>query len=374
MRPVHLLILSSELPPAGYGSAAALGQFLQGAAQYTDWNVEVIAPATIRPDVQPKWRGVQVRRTRACDHPDGRWHSKWRLACYPLDAVVRAGPANSAVTLVMSWQALPAGLAGSLLAKRFKVPHVVRLHGPEIAARPVPVVGALSCVLRRVLRGADAVVIKSEQDAKALRAVGYDGESRLIRNVEAFRPATARTGGAVRLPIRLLVVSRLVPRKCVQTALDALRLLGTRCPGQFVMTIAGDGPLRDALGQRAAATGLPVVFLGRVASERMPALYAGHDLLVHPSEQESSCNAALEAVAASLAVIGRTSALRDVVRHGVTGILLEEMSAPALANVLADGRWRGLPTVPPQQPSLRSSREYVQEFGALFASLSPLTG
>ncbi len=39
---MRLLVLSSELPPAGYGSATALGEFLVAVEHHTDWRVHVV--------------------------------------------------------------------------------------------------------------------------------------------------------------------------------------------------------------------------------------------------------------------------------------------------------------------------------------------
>lgn len=370
-RPLRLLILSSELPPAGYGSAAALGQFLRAVAQHTDWRVDVVSPSTVRPDPRPDWRGVRVHLTSGCERADGVCHRKLYLARYPADAIARAVRQDLVASLVLSWQALPAGLAGHWLAKRLNVPHVVRLHGPElIARRGLPGV-VLPRVLRRVLEEADGVVVKSAQELDALRAIGYRERSSLIPNVASLRfPSPIERSRANRDPARLLVVSRLVPHKSVQIALDALLLLRTLSPGRFTLTIAGDGPLRDVLRERAAADELPVTFLGRVPSDRMAALYAGHDLLVHPSERESSCNAVLEAMSAGLAVVGRASALQDIVLDRRNGILLDDMSALELASVLAEGQWRMLPLRAQERCAERSSRDLVEDYRALFAGLS----
>lgn len=365
VEPVRLLVLSSELPPGGYGSATALGQFLAASERHTDWHVQVVAPASRRRDTAPSWDGVKVHRTPCCEHADGLRHSRLRLARFPVDAVVRSVQLDPSV--VLSWQALPAGVAGAVLARRLRVPHVARLSGPELATRPGVTTGVRRLVLRHLLDTAGGVVAKSEQEVDAIREAGYRGETRLIPNVAHPSPAWTRRacGGAV----RLLVVSRLVPGKAVGLVLDALLLLELRAPGKFTVTVAGDGPLGATLRAQARHGQLPVMFLGRVPREHMTALYTDHDVLVHPSEWEGSCNAALEALNVGLPVIGRASALRDVVRDGEDGLLLTRPSASELAEVVHDRRWSALPRRQRRRHG-RTGRDLVADYDALFTALT----
>lgn len=360
-------MLSSELPPGGYGSATALGEFLVASERHTDWRVHVVAPASRRPDPAPSWRRVQVHRTPCCEHADGLRHSPLRLARFPADAVARTVRRQISPSVVLSWQALPVGLAGAVLSQRLGVPHVARLNGPELALPPGVTGGVHRLVLRRLLETADGVVAKAEQELAAIRDAGYRGEARLIPNVAHPPPAWPPRNR--RGPVRLLVVSRLVPGKAVRLVLDALVLLELRAPDQFTVTVAGDGPLGAALRTQARRGLLPVTFLGRVPREDMAALYADHDVLVHPSEWEGSCNAALEALAAGLPIIGRASALRDVVRDGEDGLLLAHPSASELAEVIHDRRWSVVPSR--QRPRHgRTGRDLAADYGALFTTLT----
>lgn len=364
--PVRLLVLSSELPPAGYGSATALATFLEAVERHTDWRVHVVAPASRRRDPSPSWDRVMVHRTLCCEHADGLRHSPLRLARFPVDAVARALRRQLSPSVVLSWQALPAGVAGAVLARCLGVPHVARLNGPELAACPGVTGAAHRLVLRCLLEAADGVVVKAEQELDAIRDADYRGEARLIPNVTP--PPPTRAPRACHDPIRLLVVSRLMPVKAVGLVLDALLLLESRAPGGFTVTVAGHGPLGAELRAQAQRGRLPVSFLGRVPRGQMATLYADHDVLVHPSEWEGSCNAALEALAAGLPVIGRTSALRDVVRDGEDGLLLPRPSAVELAEVLYDRRWSALPRQRWPRQS-RTGRDLAADYCALFAAL-----
>lgn len=79
----------------------------------------------------------------------------------------------------------------------------------------------------------------------------------------------------------VLFVGRLVPEKNVQHLVEAWRDL----PGDFVLHIAGSGPLLATLKQQAAA--LPnVVFHGYVSDGQLWALYRGTSMLVCPTQFE----------------------------------------------------------------------------------------
>jgi glycosyltransferase involved in cell wall biosynthesis len=103
------------------------------------------------------------------------------------------------------------------------------------------------------------------------------------------------------------VIGRLVPVKGLELLLDALEDL--REPVDLL--IAGDGPLRPALEQRASATARRhhVRFLGHLPAERRDAMLAELDLLVAPSvvlpggRTEGTPTAVLEAVAAAVPVL-----------------------------------------------------------------------
>jgi len=111
----------------------------------------------------------------------------------------------------------------------------------------------------------------------------------------------------------LVMCSRLSVEKRPGTALDALEAL-LRRGRRAVLVVAGDGPLRARLEQRARERRLPVTFLGHVGDRALlGALQASADVCLAPGPAETFGLAALEAMACGTPVVASaSSALPEV--------------------------------------------------------------
>lgn len=187
------------------------------------------------------------------------------------------------------------------------------------------------------LAAADAVAAIHAEDAEGLAAVVP--EARLHRlapflDAAPFRAAAGRSPstGAV----QLLAVGMMRPgdkARSYAVLADALARLADR---PWRLSIVGDGPARPEVEAAFATRGLGadrVAFLGARASEAMPAVYAGADVLVWPAINEAYGFVFLEAQAAGLPVVGaRRGGVPEIVRDGETGLLAPEGDATAFAD------------------------------------------
>lgn len=147
-------------------------------------------------------------------------------------------------------------------------------------------------------------------------------------------------------PLRLAAVARMVPKKGLHVAIEALRRLTERHPEiGCCLDIGGEGPLEAALQAQVAEAGLGerIRFLGPLSHDAALALIARSHALVLPSEtaedgdQEGIPVTLMEAMALG-AVVCTTdhSGIPELVEHGRTGLLSEEGCAEGLcANLLA---------------------------------------
>ena len=151
-----------------------------------------------------------------------------------------------------------------------------------------------------------------------------------------FTPAADLPPG----PPVLLTVGRLVPRKGVDTVLQALPALLPHFPG-LRYEIAGEGPDRGRLEAQATDLGLreAVTFHGALPPAELPALYRRAHLFVMPVREERAAASVegfgivyLEASASGLPVIaGRSGGAVEAVVEGQTGYLVAPNDAAALA-------------------------------------------
>jgi glycosyltransferase involved in cell wall biosynthesis len=125
--------------------------------------------------------------------------------------------------------------------------------------------------------------------------------------------------------------------KVLIEALTANALVGAR------LVIIGDGPLRGALERQARKLGDRVRFLGAVTSDEVAMWMRRASVLAAPSvtaadgDAEGLPNVVVEAAASGLPVVGTLhSGIPEAIEDGVTGFLVPEGDAGALAARLAD--------------------------------------
>jgi phosphatidyl-myo-inositol alpha-mannosyltransferase len=164
----------------------------------------------------------------------------------------------------------------------------------------------------------------------------FPGEYRIIPNgVDIHRYGVA----APPLPqygdgkLNVVFLGRLEPRKGLKFLLRALPRIRERFPNTRFL-IGGDGPQRARIEAWVQKKGWrDIVFLGRVAPEDLPSLYASADVFCAPSVGgESQGVVLLEALAAGRAVVASDiPGYRSVIQDGVDGLLARPRDADHLA-------------------------------------------
>jgi glycosyltransferase involved in cell wall biosynthesis len=176
---------------------------------------------------------------------------------------------------VLSHWALPSALA--TWAARGAAAHVAVWHSADVhLARRLAGSRAWDLVRRTAARH---VLVAEHLRERLCRGAHAGPEGTAIVPMGVDWPATAPTRAPLPgRPLRALVLARLVPIKRVELAIDAVE----RSAG-VELVVAGDGPMRRALEERAGALGARARFVGTVGPTERDELLGWCDLLLATS-------------------------------------------------------------------------------------------
>jgi alpha-1,6-mannosyltransferase len=182
---------------------------------------------------------------------------------------------------------------------------------------------------RRTARTYDQVLCTTRWAAREFERLGAANlaHAPLGVDLDTFHPLPAGLR-QTNDQINLLHCGRLSPEKKPDRSLTTLATL--RAEGLPVrLTVAGDGPLRHRLEQRAARENLPADFPGFVADRNALArLLASADVVIAPGPAETFGLAALEALACGTpVVVSAESALPEVIGDAGDSVPGEDLAA-----------------------------------------------
>jgi len=236
---------------------------------------------------------------------------------------------DDAVDVVHGWQEA-ADAYGFLASRRLGLPVVFSLQSDRTRVGDIR-----GRIIAWMSRRVPAYTVNSRAGREHLvRDLGVAPDRALLVPNWIGIDIVPRTGPAPEPPV-IAIIGRLVDIKRADLAIEALALLRSR-GSEARLEIVGDGPERESLQARVAAAGLEdrVDFAGFQIDVR-PVLERAA-CVVMPSEFEGLPNTAVEALAAGVPVVARpVGDLPDIVRDGITGRLVAEGSAEALATALA---------------------------------------
>jgi teichuronic acid biosynthesis glycosyltransferase TuaC len=321
-------------------------------------DVRVVSPKGWAPPGLPRWRayrdvpgagrvdGVPVLYPRKLTLPGARLGHRnadamrWSIAG-PLRRVHGRWPFD----VVHAHMLVPDGWAAARVAAGLGVPVVATAHRADVL--DVPARGPAS--RRRVAEAVGSI----DQVCAVSAAIGAAAEGlahprrpvEIVPNgadtsVFAPRPAAearARLGVPEGRPV-VSYVGKLVPRKGVDTLIEAMGLLARRPQGAPLLVAAGIGELRPALERRATELGVAerVRFVGKVPHDEVGWWMAAGDLFVLPSLSEGLPTVVCEAMNCGRPVVATAvDGTPEIVRDGETGLLVPPGDPEALAGALA---------------------------------------
>jgi glycosyltransferase involved in cell wall biosynthesis len=244
------------------------------------------------------------------------------------------------------------GVYGRLGGRAAGVPVVVNtVHGLYATADDTRTRRAAVYALERLAATcSDAELVQNEEDLATLAALRVPADRlHLLGNgidLERFAPGPKAEAARRRIRAELAIdddtvivgaVGRLVWEKGYGELFAAAKQLGQRTPQVTVVVAGPNEPGKaDAIGQTAldAAESSGVRFLGHRSD--VEDLYPAFDIYVLASYREGFPRSAMEAAAMGLPIVATDiRGCRQVVEHGVTGLLVPPRDAAALTDSVA---------------------------------------
>lgn len=264
---MRLLLVTQDFPPETGGIQSYMGNLARAIAPSCE-DFAVVAPTSSKssPEHDASF-GFPVQRIAI--------HSSWLVL--PLLARLRGIARAHGSTHVLYAQWFPA-LAGRLLPTSVK--QAVIVHGRELLRHPLGSAGL--ALAGPTLARMDAVIPNSRHTASLLPpAVASDRVHVVHPGVDAVRFAPPSPESVASLRVRLGIapdapvvscLTRLVPRKGVDTLVDSARILRERVPNAVVL-IGGSGPDRPRIEDRIRQSGAgdAIRLVGRVPDEDLSA-------------------------------------------------------------------------------------------------------
>lgn len=295
------------------------------AARYEEFRIFVSTPMESNRSWEVDWRGLDVVVQKTLTLP-GRWrHPKGfeepLQIHFPLDTVhqLRKFGPDVIISNELGFRTLLAVLYTKIRRDARVIAWTEVTEASEHGR------GLMRKLLRKALRkNIHAFLALGSGGIQYIRSLAVDDQKifKLAYTTDVQRFAgneLRRTAGERR---RLLYVGQLIQRKGLPQFLQALSRRSAEHPTeQLEFVLAGDGPLRGSLASTSVPRNLQLTFLGPVAYENLPQLYAAADLFAFPTYVDTWGVVVNEALAAGLPVLGSVyaQAVTELVQPGRTG-------------------------------------------------------
>jgi glycosyltransferase involved in cell wall biosynthesis len=224
---------------------------------------------------------------------------------------------------------------GPLIAKDIGCPYVIA-EGSFASKRAAGPWELYHRAALASLRTATFLLASTTRDREGL--IAAKGAQHDVIDFPPFVDASVFAGGprsASSGPIRILTAGAMRDARKIESYVRLMAALSELPNEAYTLTIAGDGPEREAVERAARSSRVSAVFLGELPPSAMPSFFASGDMFVWPGVGEAFGLTYLEAQAAGLPVVaGNYAGVSAVVRDGVSGILTDPAAPKSLATAI----------------------------------------
>ncbi len=172
--------------------------------------------------------------------------------------------------------------------------------------------------------------------AEWARRMGYQDKVKIIPNgVDVVKFSGVKYRALNKSDLVLITTSRLVEKNGVGDIIESLKYL----PQSIRLNILGAGPLEKSLKLKVESLKLEdrVKFLGNISNDELPRYLHEADIFVRPSLSEGMGISFIEAMAASLPIIGTPmGGIVDFLKDGRTGLLCKVGDPKSIADKIME--------------------------------------
>lgn len=227
---------------------------------------------------------------------------------------------------------------GALFAKLYKKPQIHTERGGGHSLVESTVVKWMGKVIDHtlgtmVIRSARLNIGVSQQSGDFLRHLGAKKVKIIPNGVDIIPSASElkkkklkEKWGLENAGPLILFVGRLIYAKGLQDSFEAIKSIASTYPS-LKLVVVGEGPYRSKLEEESARLGLKkfLIFKGAQNQSEVKELLSIADVFINPSHSEGLPRSVLEAAAAGLPIVATdVGGTDEIVRHGVSGVLVKE--------------------------------------------------
>lgn len=336
--PMHLVLLCNEYPPASHGGIGSYTQTMARALAKRGHKVTVVGFYHRQKTAHERDHGVAVvRLPHARLRGSGLILNRKRLA----RELARIN-AESPIDIIEG-----AENSLALVPKLASAAKIIRMHGGHhfffttLGKKPRL---WRSWLEKQSFRNADYLCGVSQYVAETTRELLDLGERPIEVlhnpvNVELFRPRpdVAEQRGLI------VFVGTVCEKKGVRQLVEAMPEIVAAVPHACLCLAGRDGRdprtgksfIEQVRAGMPAAIAARIEFRGQLEHAQIPDLLARAEVLAYPSHMEAIGIALIEGLAAGKGlVIGNTGPAKEVVEHGVSGLLCDPFSPPSIATAI----------------------------------------
>ena len=351
---LNILLFSALFP---HGGEPTLGIFVENRMQHflanKDVKVTVIAPVPWFPFKGKIFGGygraasapkMEVRKGVTVYHPRylvipkiGMLLTPWFLYRAAKKAISKLLKKGQSFDIIDAHYLYPDGVAAAKIAKCFKLPFVMTARGSDVTE--IGLMKKPRVMIAKAAEKAQHIITVSNNLRRDLISMGVKAEKiTTLRNgvdLNKFKETDRLSlrGQYIDHPV-MVFAGWLIPRKRIDLVLEVTRLIPN-----LQTVIAGDGPLRAEMEERARSLGVAerVYFIGQKSPEEMPGVYSSGDILLLPSDREGWANVLLEAMACGTPVVSRSiGGAPDLITSKVAGRVVDSDRAEDIAAAVDD--------------------------------------